>query len=107
MYTILYTLLSAAMYAVLYILKDTVLYIVVFKVYQEVGLISQEHNPTVHCIKHNTVQCTVHYTVSVLGRDKGYIVKYSPPLEGVPEGEARGNSQMRTALFDLISQVVS
>ena len=32
------------------------------------------------------------YTVSVLGRDKGYTVKYNPLLEGVPEGEARGNS---------------
>ena len=86
------------MYAVLYKLKYTVLYIVVFKVYQEVGLISQEHNPTVHCIKHNTVQCTVHYTVSVLGPDKGYTVKYSPH-----EGKARGNSRMRMSLFDLVS----
>ena len=32
------------------------------------------------------------YTVSVLGRDKGYTVKYIPLPEGVPEGEARGNS---------------
>ena len=30
--------------------------------------------------------------VSVLGRDEGYTVKYSPPPEGVPQGEARGNS---------------
>ena len=32
------------------------------------------------------------YTVSVLGQDKGYTVKYNPLPEGVPEGEARGNS---------------
>ena len=91
------------MYAVLHILKYTVLYIVVFKVFQEVGQISQEHNPNVQCIKYNTVQCTVHYTVSVLGRDKGYMVKYSPFPEGVPEGKARGNSRMPMCLFDLIS----
>ena len=30
--------------------------------------------------------------VSVLGQEEGYTVKYTPPLEGVPEGEARGNS---------------
>ena len=30
--------------------------------------------------------------VSVLGRDKGYTVKYNPLPEGVPEGKARGNS---------------
>ena len=30
--------------------------------------------------------------VSVLGRDEGYTVKYNPLPEGVPKGEARGNS---------------
>ena len=30
--------------------------------------------------------------VSLLGRDEGYTVKYNPLPEGVPEGEARGNS---------------
>ena len=30
--------------------------------------------------------------LSVLGRDEGYTVKYNPLPEGVPEGEARGNS---------------
>ena len=30
------------------------------------------------------------YTVSVLGRDEGYTVKYTPSPEGVPEGEAEG-----------------
>ena len=34
----------------------------------------------------------LHYTVSVLGRLEGYTVKYTPPPEGVSEGEARGNS---------------
>ena len=33
---------------------------------------------------------TLYYTVSVLGREEGYMVKYTPPPEGVPEGEARG-----------------
>ena len=32
------------------------------------------------------------HTVSLLGRDKGYTVKYTPQLEGVPEGKAQGNS---------------
>ena len=32
------------------------------------------------------------FIVSVLGRDKGYTVKYSPPPEGVPEGKARGKN---------------
>ena len=32
------------------------------------------------------------HTVSVLGRDEGYTVKYNPLPEGVSEGEARGNS---------------
>ena len=34
-------------------------------------------------------------TVSVGGQDKGYTVKYDPPPEGVPEGEARGNCWMQ------------
>ena len=32
------------------------------------------------------------FTVYILGRDKGYTVKYSPLPVGVPEGEARENS---------------
>ena len=32
------------------------------------------------------------YTVSVLGQEEGYTVKYIPLPEGFPEGEARGNS---------------
>ena len=31
-------------------------------------------------------------TVSVLGREEGYTVKYTPSPERVPEGKARGNS---------------
>ena len=31
-------------------------------------------------------------TVSVLGQDKGFPVKYNPLPEGIPKGEARGNS---------------
>ena len=33
-----------------------------------------------------------HHIVSVLGQDKGYTVKYKSLPEGVPKGEARGNS---------------
>ena len=46
-------------------------------------------------------------TVSVLGRDKGYTVKYNPLPEGVPEGEARGNSWRQRVIFDRISRVES
>ena len=35
-------------------------------------------------IMHNSLN----WSVSVLGRDKGYTVKYNPLPEGVPEGEA-------------------
>ena len=31
-------------------------------------------------------------TVSVLGREEGYTVKYTPSPEGVPVDEGRGNS---------------
>ena len=31
-------------------------------------------------------------TVSVLGQEEGYTVKYTPSPEGVPEGQAQGNS---------------
>ena len=34
----------------------------------------------------------LYYTVSVLGQDVGYTVKYNPLSEEVPEGEAQGNS---------------
>ena len=32
--------------------------------------------------------------VSVLGPEEGYTVKYTPPPEGVPEGEARGTPEV-------------
>ena len=32
------------------------------------------------------------YTISVLGQDEGYKVKYKPLPEGAPEGKAQGNS---------------
>ena len=38
------------------------------------------------------LRLNLEYTVSVLGREEGYTVKYTPSPEGVPEGEARGNS---------------
>ena len=54
----------------------------------------QGHGPA----SHQTVQAvqespqnmaiTPTFTVSVLGRDSGYTVKYNPLLEGVPEGKA-------------------
>ena len=49
-----------------------------------------------------SVLCTLYsvnytvYTVSVLGQDEGYTVKYSPPSEGVPEGKARGISRRQS-----------
>ena len=70
---------------------------------------------TLHC---KELHCTVlhytavygttlpyHSTVSVLGQDEGYTVKYSHTSEGVPEGEAQGNSQRRRAIIDGVSQV--
>ena len=48
---------------------------------------------------------TLQYTLSVLGRDKGYTIKYNPLPEGVPEGEARGNSWRQRVIFDRLSQV--
>ena len=42
--------------------------------------------------KYPTVECQEN-TVSVLGRDEGYTVKYNPLPQGVPgEGKAQGNS---------------
>ena len=32
-------------------------------------------------------------TVSVLGQDEGYTVKYNPLPEGVPEGKAQGTPE--------------
>ena len=32
------------------------------------------------------------YIVFVLGQEEGYTVKYTPTSEGVPEGDAQGNS---------------
>ena len=48
--------------------------------------------------------CELFYCIRK-GRDKGYTVKYSPPPEGVPEGEAKGNSQRRMALFNLYPEL--
>ena len=47
------------------------------------------------------------YIVSVLGQEEGYAVKYTPLPEGVPEGEAQGNSWRRRGIFDGISWVKS
>ena len=44
-------------------------------------------------VSHHYITLISHsYTVSVLGREEGYTVKYNPLPQGVPEGEARGNS---------------
>ena len=34
--------------------------------------------------------CPILYTVSVLGQEEGYTVKYTPLPEGVPEGTPEG-----------------
>ena len=36
------------------------------------------------------IQHTEKYTVSVLGREEGYMVKYTPPPEGVPRAKPEG-----------------
>ena len=46
-------------------------------------------------------------TVSILGRDEGYTVKYTSSPEVIPEGKAQGNSGRRRGIFDRISQVES
>ena len=46
-------------------------------------------------------------TVSILGRDKGYMVKYTPSPEGVSEGKERENYCRRKGIFDRISRVES
>ena len=38
--------------------------------------------------------------VSVLGREEGYTVKYTPLSEGVPEGKTQGNSLRQRGIFD-------
>ena len=40
------------------------------------------------------------YNVSVLGRDNGYTVKYSPSSEGVPKGKARWNFWRQRSILD-------
>ena len=47
------------------------------------------------------------FIIFVVGQDEGYTVKYSPLLEGVPKGKARGNSRRQRAIFDSIFQVES
>ena len=49
-------------------------------------------SPDIVSVLLSVLYCSVFYTVSVLGRDEGYTVKYNPLPEGVPEGEGRGNS---------------
>ena len=41
-------------------------------------------------------------TVSVLGRDKGYMVKYSPPAEAKPEGTLEGGGLYLTVYPELM-----
>ena len=43
--------------------------------------------------------------VSVVGREEGYMVKYTPWAEGVPGGEAQGNSWRWRGIFDRISWI--
>ena len=52
----------------------------------EEGLLDSTNQPTV------ILAPGARDTVSVLGRDEGYTVKYNPLPEGVPEGGARWNS---------------
>ena len=43
------------------------------------------------------------FTVSLLGQDEGYFVKYSPLPDRVPGGKALKKSQRQRAIFDPIS----
>ena len=45
------------------------------------------------------------YSVSVLGREEGYMVKYTPLPEGVPDGRAQANARRQRGIFDSISRV--
>ena len=42
-------------------------------------------------------------TVSVLGREERYAVKYTPTPEGVPKGEARGQYIILTCMKQIIA----
>ena len=42
--------------------------------------------------------------VSVLGREEGYTIKYTPPPEGVPEAKPEGTPER---IFDRISRAES
>ena len=48
-----------------------------------------------------------HIVLFVLGREEKYTVKYNPWPEGVPEGEAQGNSWRQRVIFDHIFRVES
>ena len=71
----------------------------------EITLTVSLHSHVLHCtslycsklqecnkLYYNIVRAVLLCTVSVLGRDEGYTVKYNPLPKGVPEGEAQGNS---------------
>ena len=82
------------------------------------------HSANIHNLSSNSANSSITYrfviklckyqpyiqlsnTVSVLGQDEGYTVKYCPLPEGDPEGKAQGNSQKRRAMFDLKYRVES
>ena len=43
-------------------------------------------------IQFTPIEMVTTYTVSVLGREEGYTVKFTPLPEGIPEDKAQGNS---------------
>ena len=66
-----------------------------------VGLLNTSHSVTSNSRNHIMYKILTtflpksgarQFTVSVLGQDEGYTVKYTPLPEVVPEGETRGNS---------------
>ena len=61
------------------------------------------------CDKKKTILLDVDgfQTVSVLGWDEGYTVKYNPLPEGVSEGKAQGKSWRQRVIFDHMSRVES
>ena len=48
----------------------------------------------------------LHCTVSVLGRDEGYTINYSPLPEGVSKGKAQGKYQGQKALLTIYPELV-
>ena len=54
--------------------------------------LQQSTHTTAISVSNNFQNNLLHNTVSLLGPEEGYTVKYIPLYEGVPKGEGQGNS---------------